>query len=175
MRLPPTFLHLRYRMIVLFDALCVRCAATRLAFRAKADEDDGCSAAAAGVTRGHVSCLQVYRLKLHKEQSARALLLQRSWRGHWCRRCMLENLQRKYAAPPPPIPSITPISSRLPRICYGVVHFSKFLRNVEASLICHFQVRGAYFAAPVAWAHGQTIRCPHAPAQIQSTRALGYP
>jgi hypothetical protein len=42
------------------------------------------------MSRSHVS-----RLKLHKEQSVRALLLQRSWRGHWCRRCMLENLQRK--------------------------------------------------------------------------------
>ena len=33
------------------------------------------------VTRGHMSRLQVYRLKLHREQSARALLLQRSWRA----------------------------------------------------------------------------------------------
>jgi hypothetical protein len=47
------------------------------------------------VLRGHMSRSHISRLKLHKEQSVRALLLQRSWRGHWCRRCMLENLQRK--------------------------------------------------------------------------------
>jgi hypothetical protein len=48
-----------------------------------------------------MSRLQVHHLKLRRNQSARALLLQRSWRGHWCRRCMLENLQRKYEHPLP--------------------------------------------------------------------------
>ncbi len=47
------------------------------------------------VVRGHASRAHVLRLKLRKAQSTRVLVLQRSWRGHWCRSCMLENLQRK--------------------------------------------------------------------------------
>ena len=51
------------------------------------------------VARGHASRVHVFRMKLGKAQSARALLIQRNWRGHRCRSSMLESLQRKCGLP----------------------------------------------------------------------------
>lgn len=51
------------------------------------------------VVRGHTSRVHVFRMKLGKAQSARALLIQRSWRGHRCRSSMLDSLQRKCGLP----------------------------------------------------------------------------
>lgn len=56
------------------------------------------------VMRGHRRRTEVFRMKVRAEQSTRALVLQRSWRGHWCRSCMLQNLQRKYGSPSPLTP-----------------------------------------------------------------------
>jgi hypothetical protein len=61
------------------------------------------------VVRGHASRAQVKRLKRHRAQSERVLVLQRNWRGHWCRCCMLDNLQRKCG------PSLRPARSSAQR------------------------------------------------------------